>query len=456
MPVSDSTRAWLPAEPDELEAPDRLEDRDPVGGAGARADMRERRLAPRRLWIERKLPILGMARGEWLFDAGASGGATAQAHPLGGRVTLAAGAVVARGAPVLLGEGLGLVRALRAPRSPIFSAPAFEAPRGSSSPAVRGGAVAASLGPATVWALAGRAGPDRGDRVWAGGCGIARGALRLAAATGEKRGTRRAASLAAEARGPEGRLAFEALLSRERGPEYLGEATRAAGALAVTARWRRRPGEARPVAGEVAVESGPPALRLRLSWRPWSARAAADDGRIELETSARVSGRGPARLRLGAKGGAGTIGSADVVRGERYVIADVVVARERGRSLALLVSARETRRGAASAVASALGGRLEMAARGRAGTTLVLQARRAVSDVATADDGATAAWTTAVAPSDGEALVARAGSGLFLTGRAWLRLGAFRLEGTLADASASAGGRSAAGSLRIEWEREDR
>jgi hypothetical protein len=446
MPPS-APSVWLPAQESDLDAPDRLEERDPVHGFGIRADRREGRWLPRHLWVDGAFGSPRSARLEWLFREGGPGWGTARIRPVRG-VVIAGGAVVSRHPPSLLGEALGLARPLRAPRSPALGAPAFEAPRGPSSAPLRGAAVAASLGGSTLWGLAGRDG--EGAAIRACGLSVRIGALAASMAAGAIARERRVVSLAAGSAGRDERIAAEVLLSPGRGSELLGEAIRFAGPLRVDARWRRRLGEARPVAGEVTAEWGSRALRTRVSLRPWSVRGTGDDGRIELEGSFRGWRGGPVKVRLGARGGPEPP-APDATRSERYVVADVGIARERGRSFSLLVSGRETRRAGEDALATAIGGRLELSVRGRAGATLVMQARRSVPG--NGSGGAPAAWTSALAPSGAETIAARAGAGLAASGRAWVRLGGFRLEGLFSDAAAAEGDGSSAGSLRIEWER---
>jgi hypothetical protein len=453
----DSTGDWIPSDPSELESPDRLEERDPGPGAGVRWDWRQGRRRPKHLWIEGTAPAIGAARVEWMArsEGALTDGATLRILPAPG-IELAAGAIVARRPPALFGEALGLSRPLRAPKSPVLCAPGLEAPRGASSPAVRGAAAEARRGGVSAWGLAGRGNEDEAIR--AGGITARQGPLAGAIVAGEIRGARRAGSVAARWTAGGSRFAVESLFSPGRGPELLAEAARAAGWLAVEARWRRRPlgsGEARPVAAELALHAGSGAVRTRFTWRPWSARAPGDDGRVELETTLRETGRGPARVRLGSRGGEADGMAATPNRTERYVIADIGIAREGGRSLALLVSARETRRAGAGAIASAMGGRLTISERGRSGAVLVMQARRSVLRGGSPSE-APAAWTAAIAPSGAETLASRSGSGIVASGRAWVRLGGFRLEALVSDAAAPEGERSSAGSLRIEWGRGDR
>jgi hypothetical protein len=160
---------------------------------------------------------------------------------------------------------------------------------------------------------------------------------------------------------------------------------------------------------------------------------------LEVEAAFGRMISGPARARVGGRPG-----------GERYVIADVEVARERGRSFTLLASRREKRRAGIASAGSAWGGRLEWSARGRAGATLSLVSTRA-------DAGSdAAAWAPALAPSGDEALVARGRTGVVVTGRAWLRAGPLEVEALLSDAGGDGTDRPAQGSLRVEWSREGR
>jgi hypothetical protein len=390
-------------------------------------------------------------RAEWVALAEGAGRGTIRIQR-GPRVALVAGAIVARRPPSLFGEALGLTRPLRAPRGPEAGVPRMEGPRGATSLAVRGAGSEATVGAVAAWGLVGRDGDDR--VLGAGGLASRRGAFAAAFAAGAIGGGRRAGSLSVGWAAGGDRFSCEALLSPGHGPELLAEAVRSAGPLAVEARWRRRPGEARPVAGELVARwaSGP--MRTRLSWRPWSARAPGDDGRVELETTVRDAGSGPIRMRLGARVAEDALPSSGGSRGERYAIADIGIARERGRAFSLLVSVRDSRRAAGGAIASALGGRLALSSRGRAGAALVMQARRAAARSGSEND-APAAWTASLAPSGAETLASRAGSGIAASGRAWVRMGGFRLEALVSDAAAPEGGGSSAGSLRIEWGRGD-
>jgi len=284
---------------------------------------------------------------------------------------------------------------------PRLEAPEFEPPRGPTSLVIRGAAASVEAASIAGWGAVGRG--DAGEALAAGGLAVGHGGARLALAGGRGAGGTRAASIAGRMGGDGGEIRAEALLSPTRGPAILAGASRRAPPFEVSARWRRRSGEARPVAAELAVEGVSGGVRTRFSWRPWSARATEDDGRAELETALRRAGMGLLRVRVGARGG----GAA-----ERYVIGDAVVARERGRSFTVIASRRESRR-----------------AEGRSAP----------------------AWEAALAPSGEDALTARGRSGVVVAGRAWLKVGPLRLEGLLSDAKTSAGDSPPRGTLRLEW-----
>jgi len=423
--------AWIPVPPEELEATDRLEDRDPAPGLGARVDSHGGAMELRRLWL-RVSPSPADAEIAWLARPAGGSWSTVRLQHSGRPVVLAAGAVVVRRPPVLLGEALGLVRPLRAVLMPRLEAPEFEPPRGPTSLVIRGAAASVEAASIAGWGAVGRG--DAGEALAAGGLAVGHGGARLALAGGRGAGGTRAASIAGRMGGDGGEIRAEALLSPTRGPAILAGASRRAPPFEVSARWRRRSGEARPVAAELAVEGVSGGVRTRFSWRPWSARATEDDGRAELETALRRAGMGLLRVRIGARGG----GAA-----ERYVIGDAVVARERGRSFTVIASRRESRRAEGRSAGSALGGRLDLSARGRAGASLLLQASRA--------GGGAPAWEAALAPSGEDALTARGRSGVVVAGRAWLKVGPLRLEGLLSDAKTSAGDSPPRGTLRLEW-----
>jgi hypothetical protein len=432
---ADST-AWIPLPAEELESPDRLEDRDLLRGLGARVDWRDGAMELRRLWLQGSLGRRVDAEAAWLPRPDGRPWSTMRLQGFGRRAGIAAGAVVARRPPVLLGEALGLLRPLRAVATPRLSVPEFEAPRGPSSLAIRGAAAGVVLGPAAGWGVMGRS--EKAGIMAAGGIAASRGCTRIALAAGRGVDGMRAVSAAGSLGGEQEELAAEVLVSPTQGPAVLAAVTSRVRPVEVSARWRRRSGEARAVAGELAAASGSRDVRIRFIWRPWSARAMEDDGRTELEAAFRRHGFGPVRLRLSARGGEAR---------ERYVIGDAVVARERGRTLTILASRRESRRPGRVSVGSMVGGRLDLSARGRAGAAVLLQASRA-------EIGAPA-WGTALAASGEDALTTLGRYGMLVTGRAWVRLGPLRLEGLLSDVDGSTAGRRARGTLRLElWRGE--
>jgi hypothetical protein len=434
--VADST-AWIPLPAEELESPDKLEDRDLARGLGARADWRDGAMKLRRFWLQAALGRRLDLEASWLARPDSGAWPTLRVRGFTPRVGITAGAVVTRRPPVLLGEALGLTRSVRAVATPRALLPGFEAPRGPSSLAFRGAAADVVFGPAAGWGVIGRG--EKDEIVAAGGVGAARGRSRLALAAGKSAPRGQVVSATGSLGSEQEELAAEVLVSPTRGPAVLVAVTQSVRPFEVAARWRRRSGEARPVAGELAVEGGSREVRTRFTWHPWSARAAEDDGRAELEAAFRRAGFGPVRLRVVERGGEPR---------ERYVIGDAVIARERGRTLTVLASRRESRRPGRVSIGSMLGGRLDLSARGRAGATLFLQASRA--------EIGSPAWGAALAPSGDEALTTLGRYGMMVTGRVWLRLGPVRVEGLLSDVDGSTAERPARGSFRLEmWRGED-
>jgi hypothetical protein len=439
---SADSASWIPEPPDELESTDLLEDRDVLRGAGVVGWLRDGRSGVGRAWARTRLPFRKLeAELAWIARPDHEPWRTIRLEAANGRAQVAGGAVVARHGPVLLAEALSLTRPLRGPISPRIALSGFEAPRGATSLAFQGAGIIWIAGSATGWCLAGRNGT--GASLGAGGVAVAGRGYMVSASGGARtsESTLRVVSLAGKVGPPSGWISGEVLASPLRGPALLCEAARRSGPLLAAARWRRRPGEERPVAGELALEaasrrSGPAAL-ARLTWSTWSSHAASDDGRLELETAVRRRGPGSSRVRIGGRPG-----------GERYALADLEIARERGRSFTLIASRRERRGVGASSVGSTWGGRFDWRSR-RAGATLFLQATRV-----SAGDGVTS-WATAIAPSGDESLVARGHAGVAVTGRAWLHAGPLQMEALLSDAGSSDADPPMRGTLRLEWARED-
>lgn len=438
--AADST-SWIPKPPDELESTDLLEDRGVLRGAGVLGWFRDGRFGAGRAWTRMRLPFRKLeAEIAWIPRPDQESWRTIRLQAANGRTEVAGGAVVARHGPVLLAETMGLTRPLRAPISPRISVSGFEAPRGVTSLAVQGAGIRASACSITGWCLAGRDGT--GASLGAGGVTLMGRGFSIGASGGARTSasTLRVVSLAGKAGPSSGWISGEVLASPSRGPAFLCETACRSGPLQAAARWRRRPGEERPVAGELTLEAASrtrPAALARLTWSTWSSRAASDDGRLELETAVRRGGPGSSRVRIGGRPG-----------GERYVLADLEIARDRGRSFTLIASRRERRRVGALSIGSTWGGRFDWKSR-RAGATVFLQATRV-----SAGDGVTS-WATAIAPSGEEALVARGRAGVAVTGRAWLRVGPLRMESLLSDAGSSDADPPMRGTLRLEWARED-
>jgi hypothetical protein len=431
----------IPEPPDELESTDLLEDRAVFRGAGVSGWLRDGRFGIGRAWARTRLPLRKLeAELAWIPRPDHESWRTIRLEAANGRTQVAGGAFVARHGPVLLAEALSLTRPLRAPISPRIAVTEFEAPRGVTSLAVQGAGIRWIARSATGWCLAGLDG--EGATLRAGGLAVTGRGFSAGASGGARTSasTIRVGSLAVKAGPSSGWISGEVLATPSRGPAFLCETACRSGPLQAAARWRRRPGEERPVAGELTLEAASrrrPAALARLKWSAWSSRAASDDGRLELETAVRRPGPGSSRVRIGGRPG-----------GERYVLADLEIARERGRSFTLIASRRERRRAGASSAGSTWGGKLDWKSR-RAGATVFLQATRV-----SAGDGVTS-WATAIAPSGDEALVARGRAGVAVTGRAWVRAGPLRMEALLSDAGSSDADPPMRGTLRLEWAARD-
>ncbi|HET9951415.1 MAG TPA: hypothetical protein VFS09_06430 [Candidatus Eisenbacteria bacterium] len=189
--------------------------------------------------------------------------------------------------------------------------------------------------------------------------------------------------------------------------------------------WRDRPGS---LDLEGAWTSRKVAARVR--WRSWSGPATPrsalsapeDDGRIEVDLrlgSGRQGGAGVWRVRVGSRPR-----QADGSGGERFVVGDWTVARERGRTLHFIAGRRdaqtenEWRRGRSA------GSLLELEWGDRAAMTLSVEAVRAGAGGGSYGPGLDVAETGS--------LRARTRSGVRAAARGWLRIGSWRL-GAAAD-----------------------
>lgn len=474
--AGDTAAVWLPlpVPVEEVDEPDRLEDEATRAGATLRGARRDGTFRADRAVIagesaSRGVSAAWLAReghAPWVTLAGAAGprrsasngggAAVVAAGATGGAVAAGAGAVTIRDAPPLFAAAMGWSRATRRPRSPRTAPPSFEAPPSGASPVVSGGTIAVAIGargPA-LWAVGGRRADDRarlgavgiaarsGPAAWQ----AALGALEADAGAGAERPTARGiASVTARAETGVGSavggstIAAEVLLAREAAPAIAAEAAASRGPLGLAARWRRLPGEARPVAAEWTATVRATRAAARVTWRPWTSRAEGDDGALEAEGSWRAPGFGPARLRIGEKRG----GEDPTSTRERYAVLDLTVATERGRSLAFLASRRERAAPGARGVGATIGGRLTFAARGRAAGTLVVESTRTGGT----PGGPRAAWTTALTASGAGTLVTRGRSSVAVSARGWVRIGAMRLRALLRDAS---GGAVVAGEAPIQ------
>lgn len=324
-----------------------------------------------------------------------------------------------------------------------------------------------------LWALGGRTSAD-GDRLLAAGftrhaarweaavslarCETAGGAGAAASADSASTAGRRFGSVAARWRGGGAAVSLEALFSPELGPALLASAgvadTRSP--VRFETRWRRRAGERRPVASEFAAEIAAGGSGVaRLTWRPWSAIAFADDGALELDGRVRLAAwPAPARFRVGRRGGEGSP-AATAVEGvaaravpERYVVLDIPLAGERGRLVSLLASRRERGNAGARGTGTTAGVRARIGWRGRAGVTAQVEAARTRGSAAS---GNGAAWSSAPTASGEETLASRGSSGVYATVSGWVRVGRVVMRLHAQDGESDRGRRPLAATVFLEW-----
>ena len=475
---AETTAVWLPAQAEEMESPERLAEPPLTGAAAVRGDFSDGRFQAARFTTTIR-GTSASATAAWIGTRAGEKRQTAFVYGSSGRVRVAAGHIVVRDAPVLFGEASGLSRRLRRPLEPRTSAPEWDAPRGATGQGLDGASFGLSSSLASgsrtrswdLWALGGRI-PGDGNRLAA--AGLARQAARWAVAASlawrETEGVRaspgdsashadrRFGSVAARWRGGASSLSVEALLSPEFGPTLLASAAveDARSPIRFESRWRRRAGERKPIASELTAELAVGGAGVaRLAWRPWSAAAFADDGVLELDGRFRPAGwPGTVRMRVGRRGGEGSLASA-AVEGEaaravpeRYVVFDVPLAGERGRLVSVLGSRRERGWASARAVGTSAGARARVAWRGRAGLTAQIEAARTHG---TAASGTGAAWSSAPTPSGEEALTSRRTSGVYATVGGWVRLGTLVLRVHAQDGESDRGGRPLTATVLMEW-----
>jgi len=465
--AAETTGIWLPPPVEEVESPERLTEPPLDGTLAIRADVSGGRVGTAQLAATARWRSFGATASR---IEGRDGGSrqTVLLTGVGGRIRLGAGRVSVRETPVLLGEAAGFSRKLRRPLEPRSSAPTWEAPRAAASPGLDGATLALTTarGPSerapawSLWAAGGR-GADDGEPLFA--AGVAHGGARWGASAGV---ARRCGSGTARWRGRSSAVAFEALLSPERGPALLAAATAgtAASPLRIGARWRRRAGERRPVAAEFTAEFVATRTGLaRVTWRPWSASGStfADDGAVEVDARWRApTAPAAARVRVGRRGGEATAAAIAFARAgasagasvaaavpERYVVLDLPVAGERGRLLSLLASRRERGGAGARAIGTTAGARARVAWGARAGVTAQVEAARIRGRAA----GGGAAWSSAPTPSGEETLTPRGSGGVYVTVSGWVRLGGVALRVHAQDGEGEQAGGPLRATIWMEW-----
>jgi hypothetical protein len=151
---------------------------------------------------------------------------------------------------------------------------------------------------------------------------------------------------------------------------------------------------------------------VRFRWRSWSGQPSRsarglDDGRAELDLRAGRGGAGAWLLRAGSRPERPDGG------GERYALAELVVARERGRSLRLTAGARRVQGERGWREGRSLGAGLQLESGPRGSLSLALEAVRA--------DGGSGAYGRAFAVDEAGSLRARTRSGIRAAARGWVR-----------------------------------
>ena len=212
-------------------------------------------------------------------------------------------------------------------------------------------------------------------------------------------------------------------------------------------RWSYEPERQRPVTLDLETAWVVRDAAARFRWRSWSAGAS-----VAAATSAAVrgavdDGRAEADLRIG-RGDAGTLlvrfgarpREADGTGGERYVIGDLVVAHEPGRTLRLLAGERSVQAGAGWRRGRAMGAMLEVERRHRASFTLT-------AEVVHAEDGA-GSYSQGLDVAGGGSLRARTRTGLRAAGRGWIGFGMWRCGAAVDDEDAGSTDETTSGETR--------
>src|SRR5882672_9189024 len=299
---------WLPLPEEDLESLEVLEEErlDFRAGALLRGSVARGKLRMRRIGVagERRKIVgeLGFLFDDRRIRPGA------RIAMVGGRALLAAGRVSVSRLPPLLAEARGLRREGRRVPAPRWGGISAGPSLGASAGAIDG-AVLSRRGGVAFWSFAGiRSGSS--EALGGVGIGIARGKFRAAGGLGAVEGAgnglaaqtpAKYGSITVLRRDGAGSLAVEALSGTAK-RALLAEATAGGEAVLFSARWRYLSWKTRKVGGELSAETRGSEPRVRLTWRSWSANAAADDGLLELEAVESAGGSKQVKLRLGAVG----------------------------------------------------------------------------------------------------------------------------------------------------------
>ncbi len=437
--------AWLPLPVEEIASPERLDDSSERGTAfSLRATVRGGRLSLRRVSAARRGPRLGVE----FYSTGESLGVDATTvafRSFGAGVELVGGRVAAGGPAPLFAEAIGFSR--RTSRVPLARAgsPELEAPAGVTSPAVRGLGLrraqsARSIVPA-LWFLAGRRAGD-GILLRSGGATVSSRAGAYGLAVGAI-GDQTIASFSGALGRAAGSIAGELLLTR-RGVSGLMSFEGPSGPVRLRGRWRHRAEDARPSACELVAECGGRRARARLRVGGGASGAIGGSGRVEVEGRLAPRDAGPLTFRLG-RSEVESFSSAlgETARRERYAVLDATLVRARSRTLSFLVTRRERDAGGSTRAGSTLGGRLELAWRGRGRVEVLVEAARA-------DRDGGAAWGSALYAGGSTALLTRTASGIESSARGSVRLGRWWLGGLVERREDEGGSRSPAGTIWIQ------
>ena len=447
----------IPLPVEEIESPERLEER-PIGlGLSGRVSIRDSLTA----W---SVGAVG-TRGSWSVGSRVGYGpgmrlhaATAVIVERHAGVHVALGSVAVRSAGVLFGERLGL--ASRAARLPSVRSepPSMGAPGSAVSPGVEGAAVswmareAVRGAPrdrcvASAWAFAGRwSQPDssgRRERLAAAGAVLGIGPSMVVAPVLGIRSGLPTGSVSVRTGTEAWDLGVEALASRA-GFSALADAGVSAPPFRWRGQWRFRAGETRPIAGQVSAE---------VAWRPArvvvraSGGASGATGAVERrEVEGRIGtgrGFGPLSFRLGSTGTTGfTAADGFTERRERYALLDLTVARGGGRAFGVVMTRRERETEDGTRSGTSAGGRLDLTWRRRGRLEVRVEAVRA-------EPGASA-WSSGLYAGGATALRSRSRPGVAASARGEVRAGNWRLGGVAEGREDERGRQAVAATLWIE------